>query len=134
MMRWKKCALALLACVAGLAAVGFTNAAGNPFAGSWSGTYALPDFGGGGTAELDISKSGVLMGRSVNFDGTGHTLIGHVAADGAAVGVAIFDDPGHAAETFSGNCSIDAGGTMVADLTGCIQNNCFALIVTVTQP
>ena len=128
MKRWKLGAIA-----SGLALIGlaFANPAESPFEGSWSGTYSLPDFGGGGTAEFTISNSGVLNGRSVNDDGTGHTLIAHIKPDGSTAGVAIFDDPGNPAEFFSGTCSIVGNGNLFADLTGCIQNDCFTLLVTV---
>ena len=105
----------------------------NPFTGSWSGSYSLPDLGGGGTVEFTISKTGVLNGMSVNFDGTAHTLIGHIESNGSAVGVAIFQDSGHATEFWSGACWIAADGQMLGDLTGCIQNNCFTLLIAVVQ-
>ncbi|HZL99102.1 MAG TPA: hypothetical protein VFD43_02525 [Planctomycetota bacterium] len=125
---WKVVAAGLV----GLVCVAFASPAASPFAGSWAGTYALPDLGSGGTVELTISESGVLKGRSVNEDGTGHTLIGHLKPDGSAVGVALFDDPGAPTEFFSGSCSIDPDGKLLCDLIGCIQGDCFSLLVSVS--
>jgi hypothetical protein len=114
---------------AGLAA----NASGNPFEGSWVGTYDVPDLGATGVVEFEISKTGVLKGRSmVNEDGDYHTLIGNVNFDSSMRGVAIPNVHGYA-QTFSGSCLIDDTGSMVCDLTGCIQYDCFDFVVTVSR-
>ena len=103
----------------------------NPFEGSWAGTYEVIDLGGGGVVDFTISKTGVLKGHSVNNDGTGHTLLGRVNAEGYMLGVAIFENGGPT-EQFSGQCSIQQNGNLVCELTGCIQTDCFDFTVTVS--
>jgi hypothetical protein len=127
MTRWN---LALVTVgFAGLVGVALADPPENPFGGSWAGIYEFPE-GGGGTVEFRVSKTGVLEGRSINEDGTGHTLIGRVNADGWMIGVAIFENGGPA-EFYSGSCSIKEDGSMVCDVIGCIQNDCFEFTVTV---
>ena len=125
--RWNLTAVAaVLACLAGMA---FASPPDNPFEGSWSGTYVVS--GGGGTVEFTITGSGVLHGSAINSDGTATTLIARVSPDGSMHGVAIFDESGNAAESYSGSCWIDGGGNMVCDLTGRIQDRQFTFVGTV---
>lgn len=128
MSRWKTTAWAAgLACVMGAA---LASPPENPFEGSWAGIYQLPKTDGGGTAEFDISNTGVVHGTTVNNNGTVHTLVGRIKDDGWIVGVATSEYHGYA-EFFSGHCVVDANGNIVCDLVGCIPNDCFDLVVIV---
>ena len=77
-------ALAVLGAVAVLDVRSATaDAAPSPFAGSWSGTWAIPALEKGGTFDWTISDAGRITGRVVTTTfGTSGTIVGHVGDGG----------------------------------------------------
>jgi hypothetical protein len=92
----------------------------SPFAGSWSGTWAVAELGADGTWDLTISDAGRLTGRVDITGADGGAIVGHVGADGnlMLIGFAPADDPllGNGA-AFQGTAAIDGDGRLVASAT-----------------
>ena len=92
----------------------------SPFAGSWSGTWAIPELGNGGTFDWTISDAGRIDGRLTHTgrpDGDGD-MVGHVHADGdlSFVGMVPGDEPGNTwgnGYHFKGTAEIDDDGKLV---------------------
>ena len=96
----------------------------SPFAGSWSGTWSIPETGAVGDFDWTISNSGRLDGRLTHdgrTDGDGG-MVGHVHADGdlSFVGMAPGDEHGNVwgdGYHFKGTAVIDDDGRLVVSAT-----------------
>jgi len=94
----------------------------SPFAGSWSGTWSVPERGLTGAYDWTISDAGRIEG-TVDHDqsGEGGTVVGRVHADGA-INVTAFapgDDPSSGSGFhFGGTAMIDDDGRLVVSVIG----------------
>jgi hypothetical protein len=92
----------------------------SPFAGNWSGTWSVAQFGVDGTWDLTVSDAGRLTGRVAVTGADAGAIVGHVRADGnfELIGFAPADDPllGNGA-AFRGTAAIDGDGLLVASAT-----------------
>jgi hypothetical protein len=125
------CAALLVVAMAGTAAVldvGFATAEAapdvSPFAGNWSGTWAIAALEKGGTFDWTISDAGQITGTVVTTFGTSGSsggIVGHVGADGhiGMIGYAPNDEPstGHNGSPFQGTAEIDDEGRLVVSMT-----------------
>ena len=94
----------------------------SPFAGSWSGTWAIAALEKGGTFDWTISDAGEITGTVVTTTfGTSGSIVGHVGADGhiMMIGYAPNVDPstGHNGSPFQGTAVIDDDGTLHASMS-----------------
>jgi hypothetical protein len=95
----------------------------SPFAGSWSGTWAIAERGAVGIFDWTISDAGGMTGATHNTTfGDGGTIVGHVGADGKLmmIGYAPNDVPatGSNGFAFQGTAVIDGDGKLVVSATG----------------
>jgi hypothetical protein len=95
----------------------------NPFAGTWSGTFARAVDGANGTLEWTFSDSGRLTGTGhhnvLNLD---LTFVGHVGSDGKCVIVG-FQVGGESGLPHVGEAVINGAGQLVATVTAAWDNS-----------
>jgi hypothetical protein len=89
----------------------------NPFAGSWSGTFARAADGANGTVEWTFSDSGQLTGTGHNnVENVDLAFVGHVGSDGKIIIVG-FQVGGASGLPHLGDAVINGAGQLVASVT-----------------
>jgi hypothetical protein len=117
-----------LAAMGAAAVVGVGSAAAeatpsaSEFAGSWSGTWSIPERGLDGTYDWTISDAGRITGRVHHSQsGSDGDVVGNVHDDGS-VSLTAFapnDEPTHGCGFhFQGSAVIDGDGKLVASVIG----------------
>ncbi len=87
----------------------------SPYRGNWSGTWASSGFGGSGTANVNISESGVITGTTTHTaSGSVGDVNGTISDDGTVEGTVQY--PGQELLEANGTWTINGAGHIVGEL------------------
>ena len=118
MTRWMLAGFMALVALGAVGAPAQADPPPNPFAGSWSGTWAIAALEKGGTFDWTITDAGGITGTvtttTIGLESSGN-IQGHVGSDGKLMFV------GYSGWPFQGMAAIDCDGRLVASAT-CLRN------------